>query len=254
MLIDTHAHLDLAEFDRDRPAVLERAKSNGVDYIINVGFDQESSRRSIALAARYPQIFAAVGVHPHDAAKANPVVWAAIPELAAAPKVMALGEIGLDYYRDLSPRAVQQAAFRRQIGIAKDLNLPIIVHNRDAHADVLRILKEEKAEAVGGVLHCFSGSWEVARECLELGFYISFAGPVTFTNAPKLQAVAQQVPLDRLLVETDCPYLAPVPHRGKRNESSYVRLVAEKIAALRDLTFDELAAATTANARRLFGF
>lgn len=254
MLIDTHAHLDLEEFDRDRPTVLDRARSNGIGYIINTGFDLESSRRSIALAARHPQIFAAVGVHPHDAAKADAAVWAAIPELAAAPKVMAVGEIGLDYYRDLSPRTVQQAAFRRQIGIAKELNLPIIVHNRDAHADTLRILKEEKAGEAGGVLHCFSGSWEVAKECLDLGFHISFAGPVTFTNAPKLQDVVQKVPLDRLLVETDCPYLAPVPHRGKRNEPAYVHLVAEKIATLRELPLEELAAATTANARRLFGF
>jgi len=252
MLIDTHAHLDLAEFDRDRPAVLERAWANGVDYIINIGFDLASSRRSIALAAQQPRIFAAVGVHPHDAAKADNSTWAALPDLATAPKVMAVGEIGLDYYRDLSPRPVQQAAFRRQIRMARELNLPIIVHNRDAHADTLRILKDEKAGE--GVLHCFSGSWEIARECLELGFYISIAGPVTFTNAPKLQEVAQKVPLDRLLVETDCPYLAPVPHRGKRNESAYVRLVAEKIADLRGLPLAELAAATSANARRLFGF
>ncbi len=253
MLIDTHAHLDLEEFAADFPEVLERAKENGVGWIVNIGYDLESSRRAVALARQFPQFYAAIGVHPHEAEGADEATWPVLTDLASEPKAVAVGEIGLDYYRDLSPRPRQQAVFRRQIALARELGRPVIIHDRDAHQDTLTILKEERAGELGGVMHCFSGSWETAKECLKLGFYISIAGPVTFRNAPKVQEVAQKAPLDRLLVETDSPYLAPDPYRGKRNESAYVRLVAEKIASLRGIGFEQVAEATTANARRLFG-
>ncbi|MDH7479136.1 MAG: TatD family hydrolase, partial [Syntrophomonadaceae bacterium] len=175
-----------------------------------------------------------------------------LERLAQSPRVVAIGEMGLDYYRDLSPRQTQQQVFRRQIQLARRLQKPVVVHDREAHQEVMRILREEKAAEVGGVLHCFSGSWEMAQECLKLGFYISLAGPVTYHNARRPQEIACRVPLDRLLLETDAPYLTPEPLRGRRNEPANVRLVAEKIAALRGISLEELAAATTANARRVF--
>jgi len=252
LFFDSHAHLDDRKYDLDRHEMLMRAVEKGVGYITNVGYDIPSSRRSVALAEKYPFIYAAVGIHPHDASGAGEAVLADLRELAVHPKVVAIGEMGLDYYRNLSPRNIQQQVFRQQIDLAAETGKPIIVHDRDAHGDVMAILKEEKAAATGGVLHCFSGSPEMATECIKMGFYISIAGPVTFRNARKLYEIAMMVPLERLLVETDAPYLTPEPHRGKRNESAYVVHVGERIAELRGLSTEELAMATTENAKRLF--
>ena len=254
MLIDSHAHLDDPKYDQDRESMFQRAQESGVKFIINVGFDLAASRRSVDLAEKYDFIFAAVGIHPHDAQGADEATWVEIKKLAAHKKVVALGEMGLDYYRNLSPKETQRKVFSTQINLAKELNKPIIVHDREAHGEVMEILKKEKAPETIGVLHCFSGSWEMAQECIKMGFYISIAGPVTFQNAPNLQEIAAKVPLDRLLVETDSPYLTPSPYRGKRNESAHVRLIAEKIASLRQISLEELAEATTSNTRKLFGF
>jgi TatD DNase family protein len=252
MLFDTHAHLDDRKYNEDREEIFERAKVAGVELILNVGFDLPSSKRSIQLAEKYPFIYAGVGIHPHDAASMDEKVYQELEELAQHPRVVAIGEMGLDYYRDLSPRDIQAEVFRRQISLAKKVKKPIIIHDRDAHGDIIQIMKEEKVQEVGGVLHCFSGSWEMAKECLKLNFYISIAGPVTFSNAGKLKEIAAQVPLERLLIETDSPYLTPTPHRGKRNESAYVKHVAEEVAKLRGIAYEELVQATLDNGKRLF--
>ena len=252
MFFDSHAHLDDLKYNDDRNEMLKRARENGVSYIVNVGYDLPSSKRSVALAEQYDFIYAAVGIHPHDAEAEGAKGIEELALLASNPKVVAIGEMGLDYYRDLSPREIQKDMFRKQIGLALELKKPIIVHDREAHGDVMDILKEENARLAGGVLHCFSGSLEMARECLKMGFYISIAGPVTFNNARKLQEVAADVPMDRLLIETDAPYLTPEPNRGKRNESAFVVNVARKIAELKNITIEEVAAATTANAKKFF--
>ncbi|MEW6663267.1 MAG: TatD family hydrolase [Bacillota bacterium] len=254
MLIDTHAHLNDKEFKNDLPLVLERAGQMGITHILNVGYNLEASRQSVRLAETYPNVYAAVGFHPHDAKNFSSAALEELRKLAKGCKVLAIGEMGLDYFRDLSPRPVQQEAFRQQIALAREMKLPIIVHDRDAHADTVALLRQEKAAEVGGVMHCFSGSWEMARQCLNMGFYISLAGPVTYKNAHTPKEVARLVPLDRLLIETDAPYLTPEPHRGKRNEPAYVLAVAKQIAEIRKVSLQELAAATTANAKRLFGF
>jgi TatD DNase family protein len=257
-LIDTHAHLDYPRFDADRQAVIERARATGVGAIVNVGTDLTSSQRAVGLA-KQDMIYAAVGMHPHNAKKLDGTALAALRELAQQPKVVAVGEIGLDFYRDLSPRAVQRRAFRAQLAWAAKLGKPVIVHDRDAHDEIMEILTDwarelDSSPLAGrlGVLHTFSGDVATAERAIDLGFYISISGPVTYRNARQLPEVVRALPLDRLLVETDCPYLAPHPHRGKRNEPAYVRLVAERIAALRGMPLDELAEATTANAQRLF--
>ncbi|WP_274365807.1 TatD family hydrolase [Paenibacillus thermotolerans] len=253
MLTDTHTHLDNKAFDEDREHILERARAAGVGRIINIGFNRETIPSTLRLAERHDFIDAVVGWHPQDAIDmtADDLDW--IEHLAVThPKVVALGEMGLDYYWDTSPKDVQHRVFREQIRLARKLGLPIVIHNRDAHADVVSILKEEKASDVGGVMHCFSGSWEIARECLAMNFYISFGGPVTFKNAKQPKEVLAKVPLERLLIETDAPYLTPHPYRGKRNESSYVGLVAEAGAEIRGLSVQEFAQITTANARTLF--
>jgi TatD DNase family protein len=260
MLIDTHAHLDFSKFDGDRPAVIERARAAGVAAIVNVGTDLASSHRAVDLAEQYECVYAAVGVHPHDAKKLDGATLAQLRELAQNPKVVAVGEIGLDYYRDLSPRDVQRRAFQAQLAWAAKLGKPVIIHDRDAHGEILEALTHWAA-GLGdsilagrmGVLHTFSGDLDMAREAIELGFYISISGPVTYRNARQLPDIVRALPLERLLVETDCPFLAPEPYRGKRNEPAYTRLVAERIAKLRGISLDELARATTANARRLFG-
>lgn len=252
-LIDSHAHLDDTQYDGDRAAMLVRARAAGVVQMVNAGCDLPSSRRAVALAAAYDYIFAAVGIHPHEVADLPADYLGTVREMSRQANVVAIGEIGLDYYRDLSPREVQRRVFREQLALAKELGLPVVIHDRDAHGDVLDILRKDGAGPAGGVLHCFAGSLEMAAACLEMGFYISFAGPVTYPNARRPKEVAAAVPLERLLVETDSPYLAPQTHRGKRNEPAYVRYVAEQIAALKGITPEEVARATTANARRLFG-
>jgi TatD DNase family protein len=251
-LFDTHAHLDADAFAEDRGAVLERAKSAGVSKIVNIGFNRETIPSTIELAETYDWIYAAVGWHPQDAKDmlASDLQW--IESMMSHPKVVALGEIGLDYYWDTSPKDVQQQVFRDQIQLARKVGKPIIIHNRDAHRDVVDLLKSERAADVGGIMHCFSGSWDIAKECLDLGFYISLGGPVTFKNAKTPKEIAAKVPLDRLLIETDAPYLAPHPHRGKRNESSYVHFVAQTIAEIRGVDYAEIVYTTHENACRLF--
>lgn len=251
MLIDTHAHLDSPKFDTDRDEVIARALEAGIDTIVNIGFNRETIPSTMALAEKYPFIYAVVGWHPTDAVDMKleeDLAW--IERLCSHPKVVAIGEIGLDYYWDTSPKDVQHIVFREQIRLARKLNKPIVIHNRDAHEDIVRILREEKANEVGGIMHCFSGSWETAKQCLDLGFHISFGGPVTFKNARVPKEVLERVPLDRLLLETDAPYLSPHPHRGQRNESAYVRLVAETAAEIKGLNLGELAKITSVNARR----
>ncbi|MCQ5365315.1 TatD family hydrolase [Anoxybacillus salavatliensis] len=253
MLFDTHAHLNATQFSEDVEQVIERARAEGVSHIVVVGFDRPTIQRAMELAEKYPFIYAAVGWHPVDAIHMTDEDLVMIERLAAHPKVVALGEMGLDYYWDQSPKDVQKEVFRKQIRLAKKVKLPIIIHNRDATADIVDILREERAEEVGGVMHCFSGSIEVARQCIDMNFYISFGGPVTFKNAKKPKEVAKEIPLDRLLIETDCPYLTPHPFRGKRNEPSYVKYIAEAIAELKGLSFEEVAQKTSDNAKRLFG-
>lgn len=254
MFFDSHTHLDDAKFDQDRLEVINRARNEyGVTRMLNIGYNRETIRTSLALAEEVDFIYSAVGWHPHDAADftEDDLKW--IESLCNHPKVVALGEMGLDYYWDNSPRKVQQEVFRQQIRLARKVNMPIVIHDRDAHADVLRILQEEKADEVGGVMHCFGGDKEMAAACLEMGFMIGLGGPVTFKNGHLAREIAMMVPLDRLLIETDAPYLAPHPYRGKRNESGYVRLVAEKIAELRGISLETLARQTTKNACHLFG-
>lgn len=253
-LVDSHAHLDGKQFAGDLDAVLDRARAAGVTDILTIGCDLESSRRSLDLALRYPEVYASVGVHPHDAATLDSEGLAELERMAeAVEKVVAIGEIGLDFYRDRAPRDLQRAAFRKQIRLAAKLGKPVIVHDRDAHKEVLQILREEAAGQVTGVLHCFSGDLEMARACIAMGFLISFAGPLTYPKNDALRAIAAELPIDVMLVETDCPYLAPQNWRGKRNEPSYVRATAETLADIKGLSFEDVARVTSLNAFRLFG-
>jgi TatD DNase family protein len=252
-LFDTHAHLHFPEFDADREAMLARARESGVRRMVTIGTDVETSRASIALAAREADVWATVGIHPHDAAEADAAALAEIERLASEPRVMAVGEIGLDYFRDLSPREDQTRVFRAAIGIARRAGKPVVIHCRDAHEDTLAILAEERVAEVRGIMHCFSGDVAIARRCLDLGLLISLAGPVTYPNARALPEVARFVPGDRLVVETDCPFLPPQGYRGKRNEPAYLSITATRVAELRGETLDALAARTTANACALFG-
>ncbi len=254
--VDTHAHLDFSQFDADREQVIERAVAAGVIAIVNAGADLVSSRRAVALAEADPHIWAAVGVHPHEAKTVTAEVLAELRDLAGHPRVVAVGEMGLDYYRDLSPRDVQRRVFRQQLDLAREVGKPIIIHDRQAHADVLRILHEwvgsgDRQDTVG-VVHCFSGDVGMAREVIALGLYVGIDGPVTYPNAGRLRAVVAGVPLERVLIETDCPYLTPHPHRGRRNEPAYVRLVAEAVAEAKGVALADVARVTTENARRLF--
>lgn len=253
MLFDTHTHLNDQAFAEDRQQVIARAQEEGVSLLVNVGFNRETIPTTLQLAETYDFIYAAVGWHPHDAKDLTEqdLVW--IEDLAKThPKVVAIGEMGLDYYWDNSPRDVQKEVFRQQISLAKRVKKPIIIHDRDAHRDVVDILKAEGADEVGGIMHCFGGSVEIAQECLELGFYISFGGPLTFKNAKKPKEVAAQIPLDRLLIETDSPYLTPHPFRGKRNESSYVKHVAHSLAEIKNVSFEEICQITMENGKRVF--
>jgi len=261
-LIDSHAHLDFPHFDADREAVIERAREAGLVVILNVGTDLASSRAAVALAEKHDFIYAAVGVHPHDAKTVTRAVLENLRDLARHPRVVAIGEIGLDYYRDLSPRPVQRRAFADQLALAAQLGLPVVVHSREAHDDVMVALRKWRlasppaggTEGGPGVLHSYSAGPERLEEVLALGFSIGISGPVTFPKAERLRTVAAAVPLERLLVETDCPYLTPVPYRGRRNEPAYVRYVAEAVARARGIPTEAMAQATADNARYLFGF
>lgn len=252
MLFDTHAHLNAEQFEEDVNEVIERAKEAGVSNMIIVGFDRPTIIKAMELIEEYDFLYAAVGWHPVDAIdmKDEDLVW--IESLTSHPKVVAMGEMGLDYYWDKSPKEIQMEVLRKQIRLAKKVKLPIIIHNREATSDILTILKEEGADEVGGIMHCFSGSVETAKICIDMNFYISLGGPVTFKNAKKPKEVAAEIPLDRLLIETDCPYLAPHPFRGKRNEPAYVKLVAEQIAEIKQISIEEVSRMTTENAKKLF--
>ncbi len=248
-MIDSHAHLTMRKYRNDLKAVLDRARGAGVRAIVNIGFDADSSADSVGLAQGHPDLFAAVGVHPHDAETVDDYILAYLEELTADPKVVAIGEIGLDFYRDLSPRRVQEDIFVKQLALARKVGLPVIIHDREAHRRVMEILKGENAS--NGVMHCFSGDMGLARQALDLGFYISFAGPITY-NGGRAGDIMRKMPADRLLVETDCPYLAPVPFRGKRNEPAYVKYVLERAAQFLGKAVEEVEAITDENARRFF--
>ncbi|WP_068675855.1 TatD family hydrolase [Oceanobacillus sp. Castelsardo] len=253
MLFDTHVHLNARQFTEDREETIQRAFDAGVKYMTVVGFDHETIPLAIEIAQAYETIYAAVGWHPVDAIDMTDKELDWIEVLAKHPKVVAIGEMGLDYHWDKSPKDVQKDVFRKQIRLAKKLKMPIIIHNREATEDIIQILKEEDAKEIGGIMHCYSDSVQYVDDCLDMNFYISLGGPVTFKNAPLPKEVAQYVPLDRLLIETDAPYLAPHPNRGKRNEPAYVKLVAEKIAELRNMSYEEISEITTKNAFRFFG-
>lgn len=254
-LIDTHAHLDDERFAGEIDEILERAEEAGIRQILTVGESPETFEATIALAEKYPQLFAAIGIHPQQADKGTPEALARIEQLARAhAKVVAIGEIGFDYYYEYAPRPVQEEVFRAQLRMAQSLELPFIVHDRDAHDDTLRVLREEaQGHKLRGVLHCFSGDAAFAEGCLELGLHLAFGGTLTYPKNAGLRAVAATVPEDRLLLETDCPYLAPQKRRGKRNEPAFMRLTAEKLAEERGITLEELAAITSRNAAELFG-
>jgi TatD DNase family protein len=252
MTIDSHAHLEMDAFDGDLEAVIERAAAAGLSAIITVGTTLHDCEKAVAHAALYPLVHAAVGIHPHEVNGIDAGSYGALGILARQPKVVAIGEIGLDFFYDHAPRKVQLRRFAEQLDIAQELDLPVIIHDREAHAETVAILRERKGR-LRGVLHCFSGGPEMARECIALGFHLSVAGPVTYKKADQLRAVAREIPLERLLIETDAPYLAPQPYRGKRNEPAYVVETARCLAELRGMAPGELEQATEENARRLFG-
>lgn len=251
MIWDTHAHIDDPSYVGEFEDLLARMKSAGISRVTNVGYDLSSSQRSVELAQEYNFIYAAIGIHPHNAEGVTGETWNKLLQLAKQPKVLAWGEIGLDYYRDLSPRLIQKEIFIQQIKLANEIGLPIVIHNRDAHQDVLEVVKTHPP-LYGGVFHCYSGSREMAEILLKLGFYLSFAGPITFKNARHTVEVAKHAPIDRILVETDSPYLSPEPRRGKRNEPTYVLEIVKKIAELKNLSVEDVALKTMQNAERVF--
>lgn len=253
-LVDSHCHLDDRQFDEDREAVIERALEVGVTRMLSIGTGDgpPDLEAAVRLADRYSFIYASGGVHPHDASKADGETFRRLEQVLKHPKVLAVGEIGLDYYYDHSPRGRQQEVFVEQLRIASDARLPVIIHTRDAWDDTMRLLRQHwQPTGLGGIMHCFSGGPDEARQALELGLHISFAGIVTFPKADTVREAARIVPLDRLLVETDCPYLAPAPKRGRRNEPSFAVHTARRLAELRELTLDHLADATAKNFNRL---
>ncbi len=252
-LVDSHAHLDSGQFESDLDETVQRATAAGISHILTIGCDLDSSGKNIAIAEKYENIYAAVGVHPHDATQIDDSSLQQLRLMLGHSKVVALGEIGLDYFRDRSPRDTQRLAFRQQIRLARDTGKPIIVHDRDAHAEVMQILEEEKAAEVGGVLHCFSGDLDMAGRCLDLGFYLSFPGTITYPKNDTIRDIIKNIPIDRMLVETDCPYLSPQKFRGKRNEPSYVRYTAEKLAEIKGLSIEDIARVTSRNCHNLFG-
>jgi TatD DNase family protein len=266
-MIDTHTHLDFKEFDCDREDAIRRFFDAGGEKLINVGCELASSTRSVELAEKYENIFASVGVHPHDAESFDGEALKRLEELVVKEKVVAVGEIGLDFFRDLSPREIQIEAFKTQLELAAKHKKPVIIHCRDAYVDLVDILKSYKTANWVGVTHCFLGSWPIAEELLKMGFYLGFTGAITypkkrlltdplglnFNTEPEIFTVVKNTPLDRILIETDCPYLAPVPCRGKRNEPSFVKYVAEKIAELKGISAEEVEKAASKNAGKLFG-
>lgn len=253
MLVDTHTHLSFPDYDKDLEQVISRATDEGIDYLIEVGTDVTSSRRAIELAQEYPFIYASVGIHPHDATSSTEKDWQEIKNLAQGQKVVAVGETGLDYHYNYSTKEDQQRLFKKHIELALEMELPVIIHNREATEDCLSTLRKFSDRPLKGAFHCFSGSKETAAECLSMGFYISFAGPVTFPKSHQLREVVKSVPVERLLLETDSPFLAPQSRRGKRNEPAYLRYVLPVFAQLYGLSEEDIARITTFNAMKLFG-
>ena len=250
MLFDTHAHMNDPAFDADREEVLLSLAGKGVGAMLNVGCCLDSSKDCIAMAEKYPFVYASVGSHPDSADEVNEEVIEAYCRMAQHPKVMAIGEIGLDYYYETIPREVQQKAFRMQMALAKELGMPVIVHERNAHDDGMRIVKEFKG--VTGVFHCYSGSAEMARQLVDMGWYIGFTGVLTFKNARKAVETAERIPLERIVLETDCPFMAPEPHRGKRNDPGFLPYMAQRLADIRGISQEEVERITTENAKRLY--
>ncbi len=252
MLIDSHAHLEMPEFKKDLDEVLQRAKDSGIEYIFTVGTEKRDWKRALEIAQTHASVYAILGVHPHNAKEIDDGTYPILKQLCQNEKVKAYGEIGLDFFRNHSPRDVQLKRFREQIALAKELKLPIVIHDREAHRETLEILKSEKAWENGGVIHCFSGDERMAKACIEMGFYISIPGSITYKTAGPFHEIVKRLPLESLLVETDAPFLTPVPFRGKRNEPSFVRYTAEKVAQIKGVSFEKVAHATTENARRVF--
>ena len=251
MLIDSHAHLEMKEFDSDREEVIKRAFDAGVDFIVTVGTNLALSRKAVALAQGHEKIYATIGIHPHDAAKTDKNTGESLKELAHRQKIVAYGEIGLDFFRNISSQEKQIEVFGLQLELAQELNLPVIIHDREAHEQTLKMVKASGVRR--GVFHCFSGDYVMAKQCIDLGFYISIPGVVTFDKAKTIQDVALRVPLASLLLETDAPYLTPVPHRGKRNEPSFIIHTAKKVAEIKKAPWEEVARITADNTMNLFG-
>ncbi len=251
-LIDSHCHLNLSAFNDDVGAVVQRAHAAGVEKMIVIGTNMADSIKAIELAHQYPNIYATIGIHPHDSKNADEAGYERFKALATDPKVVAYGEIGLDFFRDHSPKPVQRREFARQLNLAGELGLPVIIHDRDAHREVYDIIRSEEGYRNGGVIHCFSADFSWAKRFVDLGFAISLPGTITFPKSHIQREVAEKLSLDDLLIETDAPFLAPIPYRGKRNEPAYVGYVAEAIAKLRKLDPAEVAATTSANSRRVF--
>ena len=253
-IFETHAHYEDVKFDSDREELLALLPKQNIEYVINVGSNLETTRKSIELAKQHDFIYAAVGVHPSDIAELNESTFEELKEVADYEKTVAIGEIGLDYYwdKDTLVQEKQHEWFKCQMLLAKEKNLPVIIHSRDAAEDTMKVMKEVKAEEIPGVIHCYSYSLEMARQFIKMGYYIGIGGVLTFKNAKKLKEVAAEIPLERILLETDCPYMAPEPHRGERNSSLYIPHVIEKLAEIRNITKEEIIAITNENARRLF--
>ena len=251
-MIDSHAHLTLPQFDNDRDMVIQRALDVGLTHIITVGIDMEDCKKALNLAQQQEIISVSVGIHPHDAKSVGNGTYGELKDLAMQERVVAIGEIGLDFYRNLSPQKTQVRCFREQLQLARDVSLPVIIHDREAHREIVDMLQQEKAEEIGGVIHCFSGDWTMAKTCMDMGFYISIPGTVTFKASGVYQDLVRDIPLDRLLIETDCPFLTPHPYRGKRNEPAHVRFVAEAIARIKGKDIAEIGELTTRNAQKLF--
>jgi len=252
MLIDSHAHLDMKQFDSDRDQVIDRALSADVRHIITVGIDIKSSLNAVKLTTHYPSIFATAGIHPHNADNANKNDLEQIALIAQQDKIIAIGEIGLDFFRNRSARQNQIEVFTQQLDLAISLNLPVVIHDREAHTETVNILSSFKRNGLHGMIHCFSGDYKLAHTFIKMGYYISIPGTVTFNNASQIQDVVRRVPLNKLLLETDAPFLTPLPHRGKRNEPSYIVHTAQKIANLRGISFEEISYQTSKNVCELF--
>lgn len=254
LIFETHAHYDDEAFDEDRDQLIQSLKDNNIEHVVNIGASIRTTKNSIELADKYDFFYAAVGVHPSDVADLNEETFAWLSEQAAKDKVVAIGEIGLDYYWDKEPevQASQKIWFRRQLNLAREKKLPVVIHSRDAAADTMNIMKDEHAEGMGGVIHCFSYSKEIAQEYVNMGFYIGVGGVVTFKNAKKLVETVEAIPIERIVLETDCPYLSPEPNRGKRNSSLNIPYVASKIAEIKNMSVEDVVRITNKNAKELY--